>query len=342
MPELRVRLVDVRECEVAEGETSDAQIDDGEAQLHIERFALSANNVTYADLGDRLGYWQLFPAPADWGRVPAWGYARVVRSRSPAASEGERVVGLVPMGRYVTVRPEGEGAGFADAAEHRAGLSPVYNSYLPVDEDAGDAALIMRPLFATSVLLDLVLAEAGYAPSVILTSASSKTAYGLAHLLGRRGVRRIGLTSDRNRSFVDDLGLYDEVHTYAQAPEIVVPSDVILVDFAGDPALLRAVHEHLGDRLVRSLLVGLTHRSGAFETGGLPGPAPEFFFAPAEMVNRGPQLAHAYVEGWGSFAPVVERTMRIEPITEPQALVEAFRLLVDGRADPAAGYAVTL
>jgi hypothetical protein len=39
----------------------------GEVTFAVERFGFSANNITYALLGDRLGYWTLFPASAGWG-----------------------------------------------------------------------------------------------------------------------------------------------------------------------------------------------------------------------------------------------------------------------------------
>jgi hypothetical protein len=38
--------------------------------VKIDRFALTANNITYAQLGDLLKYWQLFPAPDDFGNIP--------------------------------------------------------------------------------------------------------------------------------------------------------------------------------------------------------------------------------------------------------------------------------
>src|SRR5919197_5809788 len=123
MPELRVRRDDLATCKLFEGELPRDDLAEGEAQLRVERFALSANNITYAVMGDGLGYWRLFPAPAGWGRIPAWGYARVIASRSPALDLGRRVFGLVPMGTHVTVRPTAHALGFVDAAEHRARLA---------------------------------------------------------------------------------------------------------------------------------------------------------------------------------------------------------------------------
>jgi hypothetical protein len=343
VPELRVRRDDLALCELIEGESLREDLDEGEAQLLVERFALIANNVTYAALGEQLGYWRLFPAPEGWGRIPAWGYARVVGSRSPALAEGQRMFGLVPMGSYLTVCPAPHPVGFVDAAPHRAELSPVYNQYLSLEGEC-DAALVMRPLFGTSVLLDLVLSERGLggARSVVLTSASSKTAYGLAHLLRGRQVQTIGLTSAARRAWVEGLGLYDEVLAYDEVGNLSASKGAVLVDFAGDRALVRRVHEQLGDALERSILVGFTHRQLEADEAPLPGPVPEFFFAPDEMVRRGRELARRYAVAWQEFAPIVERTMRIERVTDGDQLVRVYRELLDGRVDPAVGYVVTL
>jgi hypothetical protein len=52
---------------------------------------------------------------------------------------------------------------------------------------------------------------------VILSSASSKTAFGLAFLLAqRKQVEVVGLTSKSNADFVGKLGCYDRVATYDQ------------------------------------------------------------------------------------------------------------------------------
>jgi hypothetical protein len=344
VPELRVRRDNLVSSELVEGEPPREDLDEGEARLRIEHFALSANNVTYGLLGDRLGYWKLFPASEGWGRIPAWGYARVAASRSPTLIEGQRMFGLVPMGSYVTVRPAPHPLGFLDAAPHRAELSPVYNLYLSVEGEAEEAALVMRPLFGASVLLDQRLSEAAFhgARSVILTSASSKTAYGLAHLLREQPVETIGLTSAPRREWVEDLGLYDTVLTYDQIDELAAPGGAILVDFAGDRALLREVHERLGEALARLILFGFTHRAAQTGEEPLPGPSPEFFFAPDEMVRRGREVGPRFAAAWEKFAPVAKRAMRIEHITDGDALVRVYQDLLEGRADPAVGYVVSL
>ena len=37
-------------------------IKDGEILVRVERFALTANNVTYGVVGEKIGYWKFFPA----------------------------------------------------------------------------------------------------------------------------------------------------------------------------------------------------------------------------------------------------------------------------------------
>ncbi len=93
--------------------------------------------------------------------------------------------------------------GLRDAAAHRQGVAPVYNAYARVSGDPafagkqGDYQALLRPLFMLSFLVDDFLAENEFygAKSVMLSSASSKTAYGLAHLLHARGngIKVIGL-----------------------------------------------------------------------------------------------------------------------------------------------------
>ena len=42
--------------------------------MRVDRFALTANNITYAVMGNQLKYWSLFPAPSGFGIVPVWGF----------------------------------------------------------------------------------------------------------------------------------------------------------------------------------------------------------------------------------------------------------------------------
>ena len=61
--------------------------------MKVERFAFTANNITYALAGDQLKYWHLFPAPQGFGNIPVWGFGDVIASKHPNISEGERLFG---------------------------------------------------------------------------------------------------------------------------------------------------------------------------------------------------------------------------------------------------------
>jgi hypothetical protein len=194
------------------------------------------------------------------------------------------------------------------------------------------------------VLLDVVLAEREHhgAETLVLTSASSKTAYGLAHLLRERPVRTVGLTSTSRREWVAGLGLYDEVLAYDDLGGLDAAAGAVLVDFTGDPSLLHAVRERLAGALVHAVLVGFTHDREASGAAAPPEPEQEFFFAPAEIARRGRGFARQYAEAWPSFAPVAARALRIERVTDGDGLLRVYRELLEGRADPAAGFIASL
>src|SRR5438067_8022102 len=73
-------------------------VGDGEALLRVDRVGLTANNVTYAVLGDSFRYWQFFPTRSGWGLVPLWGFAEVAQSRADGVKVGDRLYGVLPVG----------------------------------------------------------------------------------------------------------------------------------------------------------------------------------------------------------------------------------------------------
>jgi hypothetical protein len=323
-----------------------AEPGDGEALLAVERFGLSANNITYAVAGDTIGYWRFFPASEDgWGRIPAWGFAEVVASASDALAEGDRLFGYVPMASHLAVIPEERGGAVVDAAPHRAELPPVYNRYRRAGEAApGDGReLVLRPLLITSFLLadQLVAEELAGARQVLVSSASSKTALALAFELARAGARVVGLTSAGNAEFVRSVGIYADVVTYDELADLDGSVDTVAVDIAGDPDVRRRVHETFGERLRRSVLVGATHRApDAFATApGTPGPRPEFFFAPERVRVRagdwGPAEFEARVEAaFAACSAWTEGWLRIEESTGPEATLDAYRRVLAGEVPP--------
>jgi hypothetical protein len=78
----------------------------GEVLVKVDSFAFTANNITYAELGERLHYWDFYPAPEGWGNIPVWGFAEVAESRHGAIGRGERLFGYWPMGSHAVLRPE--------------------------------------------------------------------------------------------------------------------------------------------------------------------------------------------------------------------------------------------
>jgi hypothetical protein len=289
---------------------------DGEVLFAVERFGLSANNVTYAALGDALGYWDLFPAGPGWGRVPVWGYLRVRSSRVPGIEAGRLAFGLCPMATAVTLRPVRAGqATFTEGSAHRSGLAGVYNVYSWADAgapDADDAALVLRPVFWLSFTLDDYLSrQAGGERPVIVTSASSKAAIGLAYLLGRRGVPVTGITSTRHHPFVAGLGLYDQVVRYDRAEDLAA-TGAVLVDIAGNEALRDRIGQR-GGRPAQVVSAGLTHP----ESGGAAGVrAGVSFFVPDEISARArtwgwPALERRFADALGDFAQPAGAWLRV-------------------------------
>lgn len=280
---------------------------EGEVRLRVDSFALTANNITYAAFGDKMKYWQFFPSGAEgWGCIPVWGFATVVESRHAEVATGQRVYGYLPMGHYLVVQAARVNQrGFMDASEHRRELAAAYNQLLFCATDpAYDPALegqqaVLRPLFTTSFLIDDFMAEHKFfgARQLLLSSASSKTAYGTAFCLSRRagGPLVHGLTSAGNMDFTRGLGCYGQVTHYDHVQTLDPETPTVYIDFAGNAGLRRAVHEHFGAALKYSCSVGGSHWEALGGGGGLPGPRPELFFAPAQVKKR----TAPPPEGWG-------------------------------------------
>jgi hypothetical protein len=339
---------DLRRTEVAE--VTPPPLADGEARLAIETFALTANNITYAVFGEAMRYWDFFPAPEGVGRVPVWGHARVEASNHPEIAVGQRFYGYWPMSTHLTVQAKVGKTGFTDMAPHRQPLAVVYNQYQAVGEDDGLEAhkALLQPLFITSFLIEDFLDENALfgARSVVLSSASSKTAIGLAFLLKQRGAAKVvGLTSPRNVGFVEGLGYYDQVVTYDDLPTAPIERPAVFVDFAGDAVLRRTVHETFGGDLAFSSVVGGTHWEAAKDTGGrgdLPGAKPVFFFAPDRIAKRrvdwAPgQFEQRYGAAWAPFVADAPRWLKVERSAGPEAIKAAFLAQVDGGTAPDIG-----
>src|SRR5665811_2265828 len=120
-----VKRDDLRETRLVESDPP--ALEPGQALLRVESFGLTANNVTYAVMGEAMNYWDFFPAEDGWGRVPMWGFATVERSEAEGIEEGTRVFGYLPPSSHLLVTPvDADGSGFVDGTPHRAALPSAY------------------------------------------------------------------------------------------------------------------------------------------------------------------------------------------------------------------------
>lgn len=345
---------------------ADQPLADGQVRVRIDRFALTANNITYAAFGDAMNYWQFFPTGEEgWGCIPVWGFASVVQSLHPGVAVGERLYGYWPMATGAVLAPERLSAErFADGAAHRAALPAVYNQYFRCNADplytpgTEDVQALLRPLFITSWLIDDFMADNAFfgARTLLLSSASSKTAYGTAFQLHRReGIEVIGLTSRGNAAFCESLGCYHRVVTYEALEDGAVPADTecVYVDFAGDGPLRSAIHARFAN-LRYSCSIGGTHLEQLAAKGAaksLSGPRATLFFAPAQIKKRtaewgAEEFARRMVAAWQGFVATVtdarQPWLRVAHHQGAEAVQAAYAQVLAGRGDPRTGHVLSL
>jgi hypothetical protein len=339
-----------------------APLEPGQVRVCIERFALTSNNITYAAFGETMRYWDFWPTGnAETGCIPVWGFATVAESRCDGVAVGERLYGYWPIADEAVLTPVRVGpAGFVDGAPHRRELHPVYNQVRftradpawHADREAEQA--LLEPLFTTSFLIDDFLADNDFfgAAQVVLSSASSKTAYGTAFCLTQRsGLAVVGLTSAGNKGFTASLGCYGRVVGYDEigaALDAAVPT--VYVDMSGSADVRRAVHGHFGERLVYSCAVGATHWDETAAGGGgerLPGAKPTLFFAPAQGKKRvadwgAAGFAQRVGAAWAAFlaraGDPAAPWLRVVDGRGHDAIAATYATLVDGRIDPRDGH----
>ncbi|MEI8049961.1 MAG: DUF2855 family protein [Actinomycetes bacterium] len=337
---------------------------EGEARIEVDVFGFSTNNITYAVFGDMLRYWEFFPAGAPeegddtaWGRVPVWGFGSVVEARSSEVAVGERLFGYYPMGSELIITPGRAGdRTVTDMSPHRATLPSAYNSFQRCSgdpiyaEDREELQMLLYPLFFTSFVIDdfLVDHDDFGSAQVIISSASAKTSIGEAFLAHERSMRVVGLTSPGNVAFTESLGVYDQVLTYDQVDAVdQVPSAYI--DVSGNADVLRAVHTRLGSLLGHSMIVGGTHwdHEAAPADGDLPGPTPEFLFAPTQIAKRtqewGPDgLSAKVAESWNRFTTWVPTWIELTQVSGVEPVEAVYRLMLSGVVDPKVGFICSL
>jgi hypothetical protein len=245
-------------------------------------------------------------------------------------------------------------AGFADASTHRSQLSAVYNAYSWLDDAAAqtpgleDHLLVLRPLFWLSFMVDDYLAEQsllGHGP-IAITSASSKAAIGIAYLLSRRGVAVLGMTAATNVEFVEQLGVYDQVHAYDEIDPLI-PAPAVVVDVAGNPAQRAQIARRSANAVARHVAVGATHHDAAGLAAEPSSEQATFFFAPQQIRARARQwgwddLNARYTAALHSFAADASGWLQIVAADGRAAVERAYMRILNNEAHPTEANVLTL
>ncbi|MBC7768327.1 MAG: DUF2855 family protein [Phycisphaerales bacterium] len=348
MRELHIGKQDLRTARVVD--VAPPPLAEGDARLHLDLFALTSNNITYAALGEgMLGYWDFFPGPEGWGKPPVWGFATVLESKAPGIEVGGRYYGYYPIAETFNVTPSKTPVGFIDSAPHRAPKAAIYNHYVNIAADpAYDAAFepeqtLFRPLYGTGWWAADCVQQA-QASSVVLSSASSKTALATAHQLRRLGgAELIALTSAGNADYVRATGLYHRTLLYEDVASLRAAGPATFVDFLGRAALTTAVHQALGANLTRSIIIGVTDWAAGgmgAPNNDLAGPKPEFFFVPTYAVARlkaEPQLGAAMQSDLRAFYPLSRDYVAAQRLQGLDAIQASWARLAAGSVPPRDG-----
>jgi len=352
-----VALVNIEEDALAEGCI----------RLSLGPWALTANNITYMLTGDQIGYWHYFnPTDYDiqmdesdginWGRMPVWGYGEVTESRCEGVEVGQRVYGFLPIADSFDMRPvKLTPHGFQDGMEHRTKLHSLYNGLTFTNQDPSfrvheDLQPVLRPLFTTSFLIDDFLAEKEFfgAEQVLILSASSKTALGTAFCLKERGaIPTVGLTSSRNKDFVEGTGFYESVYSYDAITDMNPDVKTVIVDMAGNGDVMETVLDHFEENITYICRVGISHWD-AKPNVSTKGKTPSgFFFAPDQAKTRiaewgGAGFNQRLGARWLPFLESASSWLSVEKQSGGEPLLKTYKDMLDGTATPDKGYLFSL
>jgi len=224
----------------------------------------------------------------------------------------------------------------------------VYDNYVFCKKDPGynphrePWQLNFRPLFMTSFVLDEFVARQLSHASLVLSSASSKTAFGTAFLLQANKSKRdaqyqvIGLTSAANKGLVESLGCYDLVYTYQEIASLSKQSTWLL-DFAANGQVIDALRMSLGEQLTKITLIGATDWDAAVKPNTKTLQA-EIFFAPSLVKSLNEEWGQGvflqkYAQAWQHVAMALEDTMHEQHYTGIEQIESLYRQTLSGKAD---------
>ena len=197
----------------------------------------------------------------------------------------------------------------------------------------------------TSFLAEDFLCEQNFfdATQVLITSASSKTSIALAHCLRANSTMRVvGLTSDANIDFVTSIGEYHDVAAYSDISAMDTEVPTVLMDMAGNPEIVAGIHTHFGESLKYSCSIGATHWDQTSHHVDIPGPKPQFFFAPSQLSKRGKEwgreeLNNRLETALNTFIEGSKQWLRIEHARGTDAVSDTYSQLVAGNMPPEIG-----
>lgn len=365
MSEFQINRNNYKQSRIIDNDLTKSDLDDGQVLVKIDKFALTANNITYAVVGDQLGYWQFFPphiskedGDINWGILPVWGFADVVQSRHNEVPVGERLFGYFPPASHLKMTPcKVDASLWIDGSEHRSGLPVTYNIYRKVEHEPGynkafeDYRMLLYPLHATSfALYDYIKSNDWFgATQIIMLSASSKTSIGLAYGINNDddAPHLIGLTSPQNVQMLDSLSIYETTLSYSQLHDIDANQPSVIVDMSGNGELLSALHKHLGSNMKFCSNVGATHWQDMAKGPDFIAQRSELFFAPSQIQKR--------IKEWGM--PVFEektrdylnmsigqssKWLKLTEINGLQGMTDIFEDMCDGKVSPELGLTIKM
>ncbi|KAK0203646.1 hypothetical protein DFS33DRAFT_1461240 [Desarmillaria ectypa] len=307
-----------------------ANIPNNHVLLRVDRFGFSTNNATYQALREHphYRYFDFHPTPEheevcpkSHGIVPVWRFAAVVASEHPKIAVGKRVYGYLAPTRYslLPVSPSdvNKFAFYISRPHLPTVLRCATNlQYIP-NPRAEDFTMLYRPLFWTAYWFEDRLWSSKYrgsASTILLSSASSKTAFCVAYLIRKRRMsagitpKIIGLTSSINMEFTKGLELYDEVLEYSS----FMSSDSfhgqekdqwVYVDVAGNAVFNRRVFDHFTSPytgvLAAFIRLGMTNFSPFSDASKLKTEHP-FGATPSSDLTSAfwPQEEHFFTPEW--------------------------------------------
>ncbi|KAJ3086892.1 hypothetical protein HK100_008538 [Physocladia obscura] len=351
-------------------------------RVRIDKFGVSANNITYVALGDSFQYSKFFPTKDTQitHQMPVWGLATVVESKHPRVPVSVRFFGYLPAASHCDLNVERvDSTSFKVSRPQLPADRAVYNHYEfcttdPLYNPATENAMILfRPVWFTSFYLnDYVQYHKCFGASTILvSSASSKTSFCFAQLarVSDPSVRVVALTSPRNAAWVSSLGVYTDTILYDDIPtsSLLSPHSteennrVVYVDVAGDFALLNRVVSALGgsQNLAKCIEVGASHydpantpiisEHGDNNHSSSDGPKinRELFFMPSWILKRKSEVGMTVLtkdveKGWAMMLRDSSKWIQFREFNGNDAAKAVYLDMLEARALPDIGYIVRM